>query len=58
MEPVLGELNPVIQSAWINRYACGADGGWVNRSVESDEELSSLVRLIGIKVKPKKGADA
>jgi len=47
-------LLPEIQASWLNRYACGADGGWLNRSVISDEELPDLIRLVGVKVKPKK----
>lgn len=54
VDVMLGDLLPEIQWIWINRYACGADGGWINRSVDSDEELPDLVRLIGVKVKPKK----
>ncbi len=42
------------KQAGLNRYACGADGGWLNRSVISDEELPDLIRLVGVKVKPKK----
>ncbi|HBU12360.1 MAG TPA: hypothetical protein DEB31_06430 [Clostridiales bacterium] len=54
VEAMLSDLRPEIQAIWINRYACGADGGWLNRSVTSDEELPDLIRLIGVKVKPKK----
>jgi hypothetical protein len=50
---MIHELLPEIQTIWTNRYACGAEGGWLNRSVESDNELPDLVRLIGVKVKPK-----
>lgn len=53
---MLGNLMPEIQDAWINRYACGVDGGWLNRSVVSDDELPDLIRLVGVKVKPKNGA--
>lgn len=55
VEAMLGDLLPEIQDIWINRYPCGANGGWLNRSVAGDDELSDLVRLIGVKVKPKKG---
>lgn len=58
VDAMLGDLLSEIQAAWINRYACGADGGWVNRSVESDDELPDLIRLIGVKVKPQKGGKA
>ena len=58
VEAMLGELMPEIREIWTNRYACGAEGGWLNRSVESDEELPSLVRLVGVKVKPAKKATA
>lgn len=55
VEAMLGNLLPEIQAVWINRYACGAAGGWLNRSVVRDEELSDLIQLVGIKVKPKRG---
>jgi len=58
VEAILGDLLPEIQAIWKNRYACGADGGWLHRSVASDGELPDLVRLVGVKVKPKKGAKA
>lgn len=58
VDAMLGDLLTEIQAAWINRYACGADGGWLNRSVDSDDELPDLIRLVGVKVKPKKGIKA
>lgn len=54
VEAMFGDLLPEIQACWINRYACGADGGWIHHSVVSDDELPDLVRLAGVKVKPKK----
>lgn len=54
VEAMLNELRPEIQSAWKSRYACGAEGGWLNRSVASHGELPDLVRLAGVKVKQKK----
>ena len=54
VDSIFGELLPEIQASWLNRYACGADGGWLNRSVISDEELPDLIRLVGVKVKQKK----
>lgn len=54
IETMFGDLRPEIQSIWINRYACGIDSGCLNRSVASDDELSDLVRLIGVRVKPQK----
>lgn len=56
VEAMLGDLLPEIQAIWLNRYACGADGGWLNRSVASNDELPDLIRLVGVKVKPKKVA--
>lgn len=50
---ILNDLLPEIQSIWINRYPCGTDGGWLNRSVASDDELPDLLRLVGVKVKAK-----
>lgn len=54
VETMLSELRPEIQSIWKNRYPCGAEGGWLNRSLAGDEELSDLIRLVGVKVKPKR----
>ncbi len=53
VKTMLDSLRPEIQEIWKNRYACGVDGGWLNRSVASDDELPDLVRLVGVKVKPK-----
>ncbi len=53
-ETMLNTMRPEIQLAWKNRYACGDYGGWLNRSVVNDNELPDLVRLVGVKVKPKK----
>lgn len=47
-------LHPEVQKHWDNRYPCGSTGGWMNCSVESDEEIPDLVRLIGVKVPSKK----
>lgn len=49
---MLDELLPEIQAAWANRYACGADGGWIHYSVSNGAELADLVRLVGVKVRP------
>lgn len=54
VESILGDLRPEIQIVWKNRYPCGDFGGWIHYSVEVDDELPDLIRLIGIKVKPKK----
>lgn len=54
VEAMLGDLLPEIQTLWKNRYPCGVDGGWLHRSVSSDNELPDLARLVGVKVKPKK----
>lgn len=54
VESILSNLCPEIQTVWKNRYPCGDYGGWIHHSVEADYELPDLIRLIGIKVKPKK----
>ncbi len=54
VEAMLEELFPEIQALWNNRYPCGDAGGWLHRSVVSDDELPDIVRLVGVKVKPKK----
>jgi hypothetical protein len=54
VKAMLSDLRPEIQAMWENRYACGVEGGWLNRSVESDDELPDLIRLVGVKVKGKK----
>jgi len=53
VEAILSDLLPEIQTVWNNRYPCGDFGGWIHYSVEADNELPDLIRLIGIKVKPK-----
>ena len=55
-EAISGDLRPEIQALWKNRSPCGDFGGWMHRSVETDEELPDLICLVGIKVKPKKKA--
>lgn len=55
VEAMLGDLRPEVQRIWTNRYGCGADGGWLNLSVVSDDVLPDLVRLVAVKVKPNKG---
>lgn len=54
VEAMLEELCPEIREAWENRYACGAEGGWVNYSVSSDAVLPDLIRLVEVKVKAKR----
>jgi len=56
VEAMLNDLQPDIQELWKNRYPCGEIGGWLHCSIESDEELSDIVRLLGAKVKHKKKA--
>ncbi|MDR0913720.1 MAG: DUF3788 domain-containing protein [Oscillospiraceae bacterium] len=51
VEAILGELLPATQSLWQSRYPCGEFGGWVHYSVETDDALPDIVRLIGVKVK-------
>ena len=58
VESILSDLRPEIQTVWKNRYPCGDFGGWIHHSVEADYELPDLIRLIGIKVKPKKSWEA
>jgi hypothetical protein len=58
VEAMLKELNPKLQTMWENRYPCGYHGehygGWIHYSIENDDELLDIIRLIGVKVKPKK----
>lgn len=54
VDSMFSDLLPEIQASWINRYACGAEGGWLHRSVTSDDELPDLIRLVSVKVRPKK----
>jgi hypothetical protein len=56
-EAILGDLLPETQTLWKNRYPCGDYGGWIHYSVETDKELPDIIRLIDIKVKPKKAAN-
>jgi hypothetical protein len=52
VEAILGDLLPKTQALWNNRYPCGERGGWIHQSVQADDELPDLIRLIGIKRKP------
>ena len=54
VEAIVSDLQPEIQTVWNNRYPCGAFGGWIHYSVETDNELPDLIQLISIKVKLKK----
>ena len=54
VDEIFDELQPEIQKVWNNRYPCGEIGGWIHYSVKEDNELLDLVRLVGIKVNPKK----
>ena len=54
VESILNDLQPETQTVWNNRYPCGDFGGWIHYSVEADNELFDIIRLVGIKVKPKK----
>ena len=51
---ILNTMLPKTKELWQNRYPCGKEGGWVHYSVSDDEELKDIVRMINIKVKPKK----
>lgn len=51
---IINTMLPKTKELWANRYPCGKEGGWVNYSVSSDEELKDIIRLVGCKVKPKK----
>jgi hypothetical protein len=54
VEAILGDLLPETQELWTNRYPCGTTGGWVHYSIESDNELNDVIRLLSIKIKPRK----
>lgn len=54
---IIDTMLPKTKELWANRYPCGKDGGWVNYSVSSDEELKDIIRLVACKVKPKKQAE-
>lgn len=58
VEAMFCELNPKLQTVWKNRYPCGYHGdyygGWIHCSVECDDELPDMIRLVGVKVKPKR----
>lgn len=54
VDSMFDSLHPELQTCWVDRYACGEKGGWLHRSVESDDELPDLVRLLSAKVKPVK----
>jgi len=52
VEDILPSLLPKTVNYWANRYPCGENGGWIHYQVESDEELSDVLKLIHIKKKP------
>lgn len=54
VKAMLSDLLPEIQALWLNRYPCGEEGGWIHCSVSNNDELTDLVRLVGVRVKPKK----
>jgi hypothetical protein len=54
VEAILGDLLSETQALWKNRYPCGDSGGWIHYSALSDDVLPDIIRLIGIKVKPRK----
>ena len=58
VESMFHEFNPKLQAKWENRYPCGYHGdyygGWIHYSVDSDDELPDIIRLVGIKVKSKR----
>jgi len=53
VEKIFHELNPKLQTMWKNRYPCGYHGehygGWIHYSVERDDELLDMIRLVGVK---------
>ena len=51
---IINTMLPKTKELWKNRYPCGTEGGWIHYSVENDEELKDIIRLIGVKVKLKK----
>jgi hypothetical protein len=57
VETIFHGFNSKLQDMWNNRYPCGYHGdyygGWIHYSVERDDELPDIIRLIGVKVKPK-----
>lgn len=50
---IIETMLPKTKDLWQNRYPCGKEGGWVHYSVSNEEELKDIIRLIGVKVKPK-----
>jgi len=58
VEGMFDDFHPKLQTLWQNRYPCGTYGdyygGWIHYSVEDAGELPDIVRLVEVKVKPKK----
>jgi hypothetical protein len=48
------DLSPEIKTLWENRYPCGDFGGWVHIPAYSDNMLPDIIRLLSVKIKPKK----
>lgn len=54
VEALLENLLPETQTLWHQRYPCGKIGGWIHLSVEQEEELADLLRLVEVKVRGRK----
>lgn len=54
VEKLLPETLEKTQELWKTRYPCGEQGGWINYFIETREELCDFLKLLNIKVRPKK----
>lgn len=48
---IFDALLPKTKELWENRYPCG-DGGWLHYRILNENELSDVIKLIGLKKKP------
>ncbi|MCL2383859.1 MAG: DUF3788 domain-containing protein [Oscillospiraceae bacterium] len=47
-------LLPKSKKLWDERYPCGKEGGWLIYQIESEEELSDVIKFMAIKQKSSK----
>lgn len=58
LEELLPTLSETANSLWKNRYPCGTNGGWVHFRMLSKDDLENVIKMIEIKKKPLRKANA
>ena len=52
LNEIYASFIPKTKQQWEHRYPCGNGGGWIHYRVLSDDELSDIIKIIGVKKKP------